>query len=114
MFPKQNRCLYLKRLPIMKIPMPSKTLRALTLIELMITLAIVVIILSLAIATMRGYIPKQRLLSSTGDMENTLRQAQTEAIARSYWTCVRFDTSTSPTSVQIRVDTAGAHGTANA
>ncbi len=94
--------------------MSSKTLRALTLIELMITLAIVIIILSLAIATMRGYIPKQRLVSSTGVLENTLQQAQTEANARSYWTCVQFDTSTTPTSVQIRVDTANAHGTSDA
>ncbi|MFH1018781.1 MAG: prepilin-type N-terminal cleavage/methylation domain-containing protein [Pseudomonadota bacterium] len=90
--------------------MLSKSHRAITLIELMITLAIIVIILSLAIITMRGYIPKQRLVSSAGTMENALRKAQTEANARGYWTCVRFsDPTANPLTVEIHVDTAGSH-----
>jgi Tfp pilus assembly protein FimT len=61
-----------------------------TLVELMITLIIIATVLSLALITMRGYIPKQRLLSSVGLMENLFQQAQVEANTRSYWTCVKY------------------------
>ncbi|MFH1018780.1 MAG: prepilin-type N-terminal cleavage/methylation domain-containing protein [Pseudomonadota bacterium] len=90
--------------------MLRKSRRAITLIELMITLAIVVIVLSLAVTTMHGYIPKQRLVSSAGALENALQLAQTEANARSHWTCVKFVPG-NPISVQVYVNTAGSQAT---
>jgi prepilin-type N-terminal cleavage/methylation domain-containing protein len=95
--------------------MARKFFRAVTLIELMITLAIVVIVLSLAIATMRGYIPKQKLITSSGILETCLQRAQTEANSRSYWTCIKFNsTPGNPISAEVRVDKEGKHGNGTA
>ena len=80
--------------------------RGLTLIELMVTLAIVAIGLSLAVVTVQGYLPKQHLISTAGTIENLLQRAQSEANARSYWTCVWFQGN----AVHLYVDVNGDHG----
>src|SRR5262245_61735743 len=83
----------------------------------MITLAIIAIVLSIAIFTMSGYIPKQRLISAQSQFSDLIQRAQTEANARSYWTCIKF-IATSPLTAQIIVDKeptgtpAGNHGQA--
>ncbi|HLG18944.1 MAG TPA: type II secretion system protein [Bdellovibrionota bacterium] len=77
--------------------------RAFTLVELMITLVIVAILLSAGLITMRGYIPKQRLLSTVSGLENLLSRAQSEATARSHWTCIKFSTS-GPLTAELWVD----------
>jgi len=60
-------------------------------VELMITLVIVGILLSAGLITLRGYIPKHRLLGTVSEMENLLSRAQSEATARSAWACIKFD-----------------------
>lgn len=69
--------------------MLKHTQNAFTMIELMITLAIVVIILSASVITLSNYIPRQRFLSSLDHFEQALSTAQHEATSRVLWTCVR-------------------------
>lgn len=86
-----------------------------TLIELMVTLTIVATVLSAALITMRGYIPKQRLISTQSAIENLLQRAQSEASARSYWTCVSVNQqSDGSISMSLLVDKDGNHGNASA
>jgi type II secretory pathway pseudopilin PulG len=82
----------------------------LTLVELMVTLGIALLVLGLALTTMRQYIPRQRLISSQGAVENLLNQAQSEATARTTWTCITFDMTSRPVTLQLRADTGKAHG----
>jgi prepilin-type N-terminal cleavage/methylation domain-containing protein len=82
-----------------------------TLIEIMITMTIVAIVLSVALITMKGYLPKQRLLASISALENLAQRAQAEASARSYWTCIRFS-DTDPIVGTVYVDVNGNHGSA--
>ncbi len=91
--------------------LPSK---AYTLVEMMVTLAILATILSLALISMRGYIPKQRLLGSIGELENFFQRAQAEASSRSYWTCVTFDATSDPISATLWADLASNHGNTGA
>ena len=84
-----------------------------TLCELMITLAIIAIVLSIAVITMSGYIPKQRLISAQSQFADLIQRAQTEANARGYWTCIKF-TSGTPLTAQIYLDSDANHGTNNA
>ncbi len=86
--------------------------RGLTLIELMVTLTIVAIVLSLGLITMRGYLPKQRLSASASLLEGLLQRAQSEASARSYWTCIKFDGNTAPITASLWTDKSGNHGSA--
>ena len=84
-------------------------------LELMITVAIICIVLSLAIVTLTGYLPKQRLITTQGLLADLFQRAQTEANARSYWTCVWFDKNATPPTAQIFADTDTTnHGSGNA
>src|SRR3990172_7916270 len=83
--------------------------RGFTLLELMITMVIVATLLSAGLITMRGYIPKQRLLSTVSGLENLLSRAQSEATARSHWTCIKFSGS-SPITATLFVDEDSNHG----
>jgi Tfp pilus assembly protein FimT len=67
-----------------------KSSRGITLVEIMITLVIVIVLLVIGIVTMRGYLPKQHLLTSVTTVENILRRTQMEASSRAAWTCVAF------------------------
>ena len=78
--------------------------RAFTLVEVMITLIIVATLLSLGLATMSGYLPKQRLIASVSNLENLLQRAQSEATSRAYWSCVEIQTGVS-TRVELFMDT---------
>lgn len=68
-----------------------------TVIELMITLAIVAIIFAASYGSMSGYIPKQRLLTTQRYIENILQRAQSEAYSRSAVVGVHFKPGTPPT-----------------
>lgn len=76
-----------------------------TLIELMITLIIVGIVLSAALITMFGYLPKQRLLATVSYLESMLQRGQAEATSRTSWMCVRFDTSAIPQTATLYQET---------
>ena len=84
-----------------------------TLIELMITLIIIGVVLSLGVMTLRGYIPKQRLLTSISAIENLMQRAQSEANARSYWTCIQFTKTDGILSGTIYADDDGDHNSVN-
>jgi len=79
--------------------------------ELIVTMIIVAGVIAAGILTMRGYVPKQRLINSTDAVEKALSQAQYEATSRVYWTCLRFVSSTKQ--IEIVVDQSGDHGAAN-
>jgi prepilin-type N-terminal cleavage/methylation domain-containing protein len=64
--------------------------RGFTLVELMITLIIMVILTTLSLITMRGYVPKQRLISTARNIEGTLMRAQSEAYSRATRAGVHF------------------------
>lgn len=61
-----------------------------TLVELMVTLVIVAIALAAGLITLRGYLPKQRLIATQSGLADLLQRAQSEAGARVRWTCVKF------------------------
>jgi Tfp pilus assembly protein FimT len=64
-----------------------------TLVELMVTLTILGALLSIGIVSIRGYLPKQRLIASAQTLSAMFQKAQTEATTRSQWVCVLLDTS---------------------
>jgi type II secretory pathway pseudopilin PulG len=75
-----------------------------TIVELMITLIIAVIITSLGIITMSGYLPKQRLISTSKYIENLLTRGQAEAYSRAVQVGVRFTKSGSDTRGAVFLD----------
>jgi prepilin-type N-terminal cleavage/methylation domain-containing protein len=81
--------------------------QGMTLVELMITVAIIAIVLSIAVITMSGYIPKQHLISTQSQLADLFQRAQTEANSKSTWTCVIFGN----TFAQAYVDADDTHGT---
>lgn len=85
-----------------------KKMRGVTLVELMVTLTIFAGVLTLGIVSLRGYYPKQQLLASAQNLENSLNRGQSEASSRSLWTCVKL----SATGVEVWVDKDGDHETA--
>jgi type II secretory pathway pseudopilin PulG len=85
-----------------------------TLVETMVTLVIVATLLSLGIITLRGYLPKQHLLTSVSTLENLFLRAQQEAVSRSQWVCVRMrgtDQTVKPQGFEVWVDADGDHFT---
>src|SRR6185436_4021465 len=56
--------------------------RGFTIIEIMITLAIIVVLSGLGYITMAGYLPKQRLITTARYLETILQRAQSEAYSR--------------------------------
>ncbi len=91
-----------------------KNRRAITLVELMVTLVIAAGLLSLGLMTMRGYLPRQRLLSSMEALQGILQRAQTEAASRAAWSCIRLVDVDGILNLQLYSDENGNHGAANA
>jgi type IV fimbrial biogenesis protein FimT len=57
--------------------------RGFTLIELLITLALVVVLLTLVVPSMKNFFDRERLISATEQVYSHLQQARIESIARS-------------------------------
>jgi type IV fimbrial biogenesis protein FimT len=57
--------------------------RGFTLIELLITVALVVVLLTLGVPSMKSFFDRERLISATEQIYSHLQQARIEAIARS-------------------------------
>jgi type II secretory pathway pseudopilin PulG len=83
--------------------MPNRS-QAMTLVELMITLTIMIGLLAIGITTLRGYIPKQQLIASIQTVEHELQRAQTEATSRSRWTCIKFSSTGVQTFLDVNAD----------
>ncbi|MFH1263319.1 MAG: prepilin-type N-terminal cleavage/methylation domain-containing protein [Pseudomonadota bacterium] len=79
--------------------------RAITLVELMVTLTILATLLSIGIVSIRGYLPKQRLITSAQALSAAFQKAQTEATTRSLWVCVLLDSTTN--TITTYLDKAG-------
>lgn len=86
----------------------KKTSKGLTVLEIIITLAIAAGVLSLGIISLRSHLPKQDLRSSVEILENIIHRAQTEAKAKSLWTCIKY---TANNVAEIWVDQNQDHGT---
>jgi type IV fimbrial biogenesis protein FimT len=57
--------------------------RGFTLIELLITIALIVVLLTLGVPSMKSFFDRERLISATEQIYSHLQQARIEAIARS-------------------------------
>lgn len=81
-----------------------KKIHGFTMVELIVTMIIVAALTTASILTMRGYVPKQRLTSSVGSLEQALSQAQYEATSRVYWTCLANNTANNTLEVIVDRD----------
>ncbi|MCB0327683.1 MAG: type II secretion system protein [Bdellovibrionales bacterium] len=78
--------------------------RAVTMIELMITMIIVTSLMTATVFTMSSYLPKQRLLDSMETLEQVLNKAQFEATSRIQWTCLSVDAGAGTLDIILDVD----------
>jgi prepilin-type N-terminal cleavage/methylation domain-containing protein len=76
-----------------------------SLMELMVTLAILAVLLSIAIPNFIGWMPARRLESAAGDVQSALQSARMTAVKEN--TCVVIEFSSSNDNYRIFVDNGG-------
>ena len=62
---------------------PLQSQDGFTILELMITMAIVILVTAIGFISMSGYLPKQRLITTAKYLETALQRTQSEAYSRS-------------------------------
>jgi len=87
----------------------NKSLSGFTLIELMITISIVAVMLTLAAPGISGFFDSKRLINATEQVYSHLQRARSESFARSAIVYVKFNaTSTPSTTWQYGISTESA------
>ncbi|MFC1748705.1 GspH/FimT family pseudopilin [Pseudomonadota bacterium] len=75
----------------------SKKNMGFTLIELMVTLAVLAIIATLAVPSMQSFFDKRHVIEAAEDLYSNIQQARSEAIARNQLVALRFSENNSTT-----------------
>ena len=75
-----------------------------TLIELMVTVAVLAIIVSIAAPSISSQLANQRVKSTTATLANALKEAKVESIIRRQNVTVVYDGTTAPKTVKLQVD----------
>jgi type IV fimbrial biogenesis protein FimT len=87
--------------------MPIRSRRGLTMVEVLVTLAIAAILISVAVPSMLGFLDRQRVISITAEMVTDLRLARSETVKRNQAIEMSFDGDGSQTCYVIHTtDTA--------
>ena len=74
-----------------------------TLIELMVTIAVLAIIVSIAAPNISTQLANQRVKSTAATLENALKEAKAESIIRRQDVSVIYDASATPKSVTLAI-----------
>lgn len=80
---------------------PSKNSLGFTLIELMVTIAILAIIVSIAAPNISTQLANQRVKSTTATLHNALKEAKVESVIRRQDITLTYNNNNSPKSIVI-------------
>ena len=88
------------------LPYPLRmTSSGFTLIELMVTIAVLAIIVSIAAPSFNTQLANQRVKSTASVIENALKEAKAESIVRRQDISVVYDASATPKSITLQANT---------
>lgn len=84
---------------------PLSVSQGFTLIELMVTIAVLVIIVSIAAPNISTQLANQRVKSTAATLENALKEARAESIIRRQEMTVAYNNSNSSKNITIKIPT---------